>query len=461
MKPRFLLILLSLLLTACKTVTPNATPVPSKTGNPTNWIESTETPLHLPPTEMPLPTLTLSPTVISWPTPNADQLAILERLRMVYVKAGNLYVQDGLNPPRQLTYSGQDRMPSISDDGEKIIFFRGKPYEINEIYSINFDGTHEQPLMTSGILTTLNLGYSASTEPAYPVFVPGTHQILFGTQDFLGSNAENRAKPNKDLLLVDINSAKILRLLEPGKVINFDTSPNGRLIAVQSIGQVMVLDLMDGGVQNELLTYPTDFDDYRIDLFWRQDSSQLFILTPEQWSFDIYENPTPLVLWQCLLNGELPIKVRFTPAPMRADYAISPDGNWIVYTFYHHRFESETDRKAPEGIYIGNLQNGSTKLAGEQLQGDNFLWAPNNAYFIFRQLNLSGYPYPQSFGYTNGEVVLLKDVKKVIGWIDVTHYLYDDVKMGELNTDITFRVAESIRGGNGFDFVLLHHAIVK
>ena len=373
---------------------------------------------------------------------------------MVYVKEGNLYVQDGVNPPRQLTHSGQDSGPNISDDGEKIIFFRGRPDEMYKVYSISADGTQEQPLITTSILTALNLGYTNTTELRRRAFVPGTHQVLFSTQEFLGQ-AEYRAKWNQDLLLVNIDTGKVRRILAPGEVEHFGVSPDGKLVAIQTPDQVKVIDLSGKVIHKALITYPIiccGF--YAVGLNWSQDSSTLFIIFPREWNDYIYEINPPLVIWKCPLEDGSPVEIQLTPPPLRSYYSISPDRNWIVYSFIHYDFLSETDLSIPEGIYLGNLQDGSAKLIAELSDSDNdFGWAPDSLHFSFEQY-YSGV-YQEVFGNLSGELTVRKDIWRFLDWVDTSHYLFGYVEMGELDTETTLRMTESIGEGSGFDFVML------
>jgi hypothetical protein len=116
---------------------------------------------------------------------------------MAYVIDGNLYFQDGSKPPVQLTDSGEDLQPVFTDDGEKIVFRHGKLSE--EIHSINIEGSQEQVLITSRLLMTLDTLYNESTYVHSLTVVPGTHLLLFGTQESLS----NMPRWNNDLLMVD------------------------------------------------------------------------------------------------------------------------------------------------------------------------------------------------------------------------------------------------------------------
>ena len=88
---------------------------------------------------------TMSPKKTIKPTPTSTQTAVPyepfspDRLRMVYVENGNIFVRNGFNPPIQLTVSGIDQNPIISTDGEKKVFYRGDGSDT--VFSINADGS--------------------------------------------------------------------------------------------------------------------------------------------------------------------------------------------------------------------------------------------------------------------------------------------------------------------------------
>jgi hypothetical protein len=432
-------LILPILLTSCGTFPPPPTATSAPTFTP---APPTATVL---PTETPAPTLTLTQTATIWPTPNSDQIAVLERLRMVYVKEGNLYVQDGVNPPRQLTYDGQNISfaSNVSDDGEKIVFFKGQNSE--NLYSINGDGTQELLLLNGSILASLNLGYPKEFKPEVPVFVSNTHQIVFVTA---WSN---------DLLLVDTDTAKIeiKRSAKPDKVEHFLVSPDGKLVAIQSPSQVKVVDLAGRIVHNALITYtyPPDFGFYPVDLHWTSDSSILFALPPREWNSSIYENPAPRTIWKCPLNGGSPIELQLVPPPLDDDYAISSDGKWIVYFYYPYSSLPDTDLAVTAGIYLGNLQDGTTKLmTSEAENGQFFQWSPDNIHFTFNQNGNQ-----QILGNINGELTLRKEVWNFYGWVDASHYLFGNIELGEINRETILKLSE----GGIPSFVLLKSSTEK
>src|SRR5258706_7563464 len=96
----------------------------------------------------PSPTLPLVPTTIVQPTTSLSTSTPIplsappDGLRMAYVVDGNLYYQNGSNPPLQLT---RGEPLAFSEDGKKVFFTRGAISE--DIYSINVDWSEEQALV--------------------------------------------------------------------------------------------------------------------------------------------------------------------------------------------------------------------------------------------------------------------------------------------------------------------------
>jgi hypothetical protein len=456
-------ILIFISLTGCGTVptsTPTLTPVPSKTSAPTTTILPTKI---LTPTETSVPTATLSST------PNADQTAVLERLRMVYVKEGNLYIQDGTNPLKQLTNTGQDRGPLISDDGQKIVFYRNLPDESSQVYSISADGSQEKPVINRSILNALNLGYpdpdNVRTEDM--VFVPGTHLLLFGTLRVVDPGIPSYMSYD-DLLILDTDTAKIKSLFSYKQVYRIEVSPNGKLIAIQTPDQVKIIDIT-GRVVLTLLTYDIynghpikDYGDpwreFTLDFYWMGDSSALFVFMPRNWDEVDYDYHFALYnVWKYPLNGASPVKINLMPFPSMPQ-AISPDGKWLVYDYEPRLADidmTDADRSYEWGIYIANLQDGSAKFLTNE-SGFNYgdlHWAPDSAHFNFKMDE-----YHAVFGNLNGEMTR-KDIQGFIGWVDASHYLYDNVRLGEIGTETTFKIA-GFAGVNAsypgiFTFVLM------
>jgi hypothetical protein len=154
-------------------MTQTATSQPTATLTPT--ISSTDTPI---------PTASLSPAGTPEPT---EPVVIVPGLRMAYTMGGNLYVQDSGGQPLQLTHTGLDSGPVLSDDGQKLVFLRAKhPDDIKkgiprDLYSINADGSGERFWINAGQMMALSPKYDQFSEVYSWGFVPGTHSLLFTT----------------------------------------------------------------------------------------------------------------------------------------------------------------------------------------------------------------------------------------------------------------------------------------
>jgi len=467
-------LILPLLLTSCGTLPPPPTATSAPTLTP---VPPTATVL---PTETPAPTLTLTPTVTIWPTPNADQLALISRLRMVYTKDGNLYIQDGTNAPRQLTSSGLDREPIISDDGQKIVFYRRLPTEPDQVYSISADGSQEQPVITRSILNALNLGYFDPdyVRAEYVVFVPGTHLLLFDTMMISPEQASSGSGAHTsydDLLVVDTDTAKIKHLFGYMQVYQFNVSPNGKLIAIQTTDRVKIIDIT-GRVVRTLLTYDIYnghgwkegelWREFRLNFYWTGDSSALFVFIPRDWDEVDYDYHFALYnVWKYPLNGASPVKINLAPSPS-IPQEISPDGKWLVYYYAPQLpdyYITDADRSFEPGIYMANLQDGSTKFLTNE---SNFFyndlhWSPDSAHFGYYGGFGDEHEY---FGNLVGEITPKEDVQSFFGWVDGNHYLFGKAEMGAIDKEMTLRLVESAglgAGFNAFRFIVLKPAIEK
>jgi hypothetical protein len=417
-----------------------------------------ETPTTLP-TETPSPI----PSLIFTSTPTPSVLFTLDAIRMAYVVDGNLYVQDGSNQPIQLTHSGEDSAPIFSDDGRNIVFFRGQiPYDL---YAINADGNGELALLTSSQLVALNLGYSDITEIRSLAFVPGTHQLLFNAHEFKPSDIvlENMnylgAKPNLDLLLVDTDTAEIKRLLPPGEGGPFQVSPDGKMVGIQTINHIDVIGLDGKIIRRNLATYPSAWVHlWTSNISWTQDSSKLNVIFPISIGSVLDSTgPEPRTIWQYSINGNLAtVQIHLAPSPIGDSFNISPDGNWIIYTYYY--YPGKTDEMVTTGIYLGNLRDGGSQLIeGAELYGlpQSFEWSPDNIHFIFEDRI-----QPQLYlGNINGETTPLHR-GQFLGWIDASHYLFGNGRIGEIGKEESLNLVNMpIPQSNAepFTFIFLKH----
>jgi len=385
-----------------------------------------------------------------------------DNLRLVYVYQGNLYLQDGSQPPLQLTFSGQDHHPIFSDDGEKIVFWRGRVPDLQDMYAINADGSKERALLTSEIILALDQeGYDETTEGISRAFVPGTHQLLCSTHQFdheyikFSGGQRNSDQRNLDILLVDGNTGEIEVLFPPGEGGGYRASPDGRLIAITRSGRVDVADLSVQIIYPNLVTYTPSqpFEAYP-NLYWLPDSKGLIVSLPAEMDYyDPMEAPAFYVVWRYALDGTSPVYVPLDPSPIGYEHRVSPDGNWIIYL--PNPIELSNSQMP---IYLGNLQDGDTQLYVSLDPASPGIpsWSTDSQHFIY------SWGVPRSFylGSVNELPVLLAE-GSFFGWVDASRYLYltdGTLMIGEIDGEaksILTEISRFMFDDGNFEFVLL------
>jgi hypothetical protein len=375
-------------------------------------------------------TMTVLPTSTVIPTRTPLSFKEWEGLRVAYVIDGNLFIQDNGHEAVQLTNSGKDYEPVFSDDGQKIAFLRD--FEPGTPYVINSDGTGEQVVATLELLSSFGTEYNDSlTRLISWEFIPGTHKLLFNT--YQASTADPRTAlwlplRGNDLLLMDTDTGEIKQLLPPRQGGDFLVAPNGRWIVVQTTDHIDVVDIQGHVVHSHLVTYPADEAHIDVPMFWAQNSSELIIL-PSDVSPMSAVGPIVHTVWRYSLDGRPGVQISLNPHPVYYAYDISPDGNWIAY----NSEQSELDPDGTNGVYIGNLRDGTSQLLyksqWEPIKGSfepgitSFWWSPDSIHFIFGDDWLY-------LGNIYGEVTRLGRDREIRGWIDTNHYLLPDGRLG-------------------------------
>ena len=434
MKSQIIIALLALTLAACAPAEQALTPTPTSV--------LTITPISQTPTA--LPTETFTPTPTSTPLP----FKVLDGLRVAYIIDGNLYVQDSGKPAIQLTHTGLDSKPKFTNDGQKIIFDRASESQKRQIYSINSDGSGEHALVTSDLLIALESGYDEITESTSPVIVPGTHQMLFGTQqlNFLKLR-DTPSTPNNDLLLADMDTGTIKQLLSIGQGGDFLVSPNGKLVAVQAPDQIEVITAQGQIVYQTPFIYPEeDIYTTAIPMSWTQDSRELIVVPPIPTSEIPGNRGFPLLrtIWRYSLDENSGVETRLDPPPVGYQWlGISPDGNWIAYSYeLGYPASVNWDPGKPVGIYLGNLQDGTSKLLYPPETGAGVApylvhyWLSDSTRFILGDYGMGLY-----IGNIQGEIIPLYK-GGYFSWIDNRRYFFGGDSLGELGKGEKYKVME-------------------
>lgn len=389
-----------------------------------------------------------TPTPIVRPTPAVAQtnMVKVDGLRMAYISHGNLYVQDSGELPRQLTSSGKNWKPTFSDDGQKIIFFRGVyDDEKNVLYSIDADGSHEQVLVSNDLLVALGFGYGEETEISdyYMAFVSNSHQILFSTDEFHPDLSRGYRSPqqNRDVLLVDTDSAQI-KLLVPSTQASFlvpnrsfHLSPDGKLVAVQLNDHIDVIGLDGKPIAVNIAKYhlPNWLNEY-IPLYWTPDSNKLIILPPTQGNGELLGEPEQVTIQTHPIHGGPMSEIQLTPVPINRNIVLSPDQNWAIYAP-----PVKDDLSMSDGIYLANLRDGTSHLITKSLQPDPyteyaFHWSPDSLHFM---LLSDDYAQKISLCDLNLQITPVSG-QQFLGWLDDNRYLIKQnyvVKLGEIGTE--------------------------
>jgi len=387
----------------------------------------------------PTPTLTVLPTEVLLPTPNVTTKIpfTLDKLRMVIVKKGNLYIQNGINPLVQLTHSGQDRDPILSNDGRRIVFYRGE--NLDNVNSINSDGSQEQAIITSQSLPVLGRGDIRAL-----TFVPNTHVILFNT--YLCNPREHLYDApdcKVGIYSVDIDSGKINELISGlsgngTQTHNFEVSPDGKYISVAGSGHIDIYSLSTQSINifqpNAILYNRTTPDEFLPVQYWFPDSSGLIVILPEDKSNEPATPPQTYTVWRYIIDANSAVQVSLGPPiawSANCDFSVSPDGNWIFYINDDNGKQSELS-----SLYLGNLNNGHT-------QSYNWRGGCPSSHFAYPQWSPDSFYFGENkrIGSIDGAFPIDGDF---MGWIDENHYFYITIKENKSKPYIGVIGGESI-----------------
>ena len=408
------LILLSLL-TACGplSIIPPVTPTPTIDLRAVYTQSLATAVVRLTQTAAPSPT----PTLLSGELPFFS----FQGDRVVFAQDGQLFFQQDDNPPVLLSKAQASDLfheRIISDDGQKIVFLRGKTSKTAsayaDVYAVNADGSGEELLITPQWLATLSKGTGRGA--ALPVFVPGTHKVLFETS--LCQSPAKDAPCSTGIFLADADGGETKVILPPGTAqppsptARFKVSPDGKLFALASSGHVDILDTNGQLVRGGAFIYtPSTSETLYPALFWLSDSSGLIAALPTNtFHISAYDKDVAAyAIWRYTLADSHAEAIPLDPSPMNlqgeADqFLVSPDGNWLLYG---------GNGPSASDIYLGNLHDEHVQRVGDNPQ-PFFSWSPDSKRF-----------FGQNFAGVIGERVAQVSKKNfdVLFWINAAHFL--------------------------------------
>jgi Tol biopolymer transport system component len=324
---------------------------------------------------------------------------------MLFNQDGNLYFQDGNNPPIKLAqneknpYYSFPLYPELSSDNKKVVFFR----DDGSIYSINTDGTAEQIIIPKEWLNSQETGTSIDALK----FIPRTH-LLFLQTVLCKSKESYESFCSASIFLADADTGKIRKLADLGVVLqNDDLSPNivispdGRMVAVGTLDGVKIFTLDGRIIRNNVLPYkPSTKYVLFPSLFWLPDSSGLIVALPNTiYHYPELDGTAAYTIWRYKIDSSPIDQILLNPPP-NSFFQVSPDGKWIVYGNFN-----------PSPLYLGNLINGRTQVFGAD-QTPSFYWSPDSKHLIDGDIVFTSFDQPFVFAGVSPK------------WIDSTHYIY-------------------------------------
>jgi hypothetical protein len=393
------------------TYTQSSTPLPTYTLDPdSSWPSLTPTPIPATPTATNMSLIHVWLTQYAESTPIRTPVTPIPfRLHKVYEKEGNLYFQKSETFTIQLTNSGKDRDPILSDDGQKIVFYRGEAND--NVYSINTDGSNEQLIIKSNSLPIPKLG-----EVKALTFVSNSHLLLFNiylcNPSPIGPHYD---APDCTVGLYEVNtdSGETRELVSElsGNTMqysNFSVSPDGKYISVAASGHIDIYTGNDIIYQNALVYDITKPDEYLPQQYWLPDSSGLIAAVATGGYNEPGTPPSGFALYRYKLGGKA-TKIELGASIGRGvggiSFSISPDKNWVYFLSYL----GET--------YVANLRTGYTQPYEELSPVFYSLhWSPDSKHFA------SSYSTFGMIGSVEGPPLPVGGY--FIKWIDSTHYYY-------------------------------------
>lgn len=342
-----------------------------------------------------------------------------EKLPNAYTENGNLYFRTNTGQILQLTNSGKDRDPILSDDGQKIAFYRGE--DAGNFHVIDSNGGQDKTIIVSEMPLLIGHGIIV-----FPTFVPGTHTLLFNTYLCEGDQHLYDA-PDCSIDLYNLNTdtktiESIVENLSGAYGRSFEISPNGKYVSVAGSGHIDIYAVSSEHFKiahpNVLSYYITPPDEYLPKQYWSPDSSELIIVrAADNESSDPSTPPALYDAFRYTLKDGNAMKIsldKFILWDKQYDnWCISPDRNWILFAG-----NDTGDRRDGSLYYLGDLVNGQTRVytydPGPLLYFCK--WSPDSKHFSFtNMLGLigsvdGGLPVPVGGSF--------------LEWVDATHYYY-------------------------------------
>jgi dipeptidyl aminopeptidase/acylaminoacyl peptidase len=339
-------------------------------------------------------------------------------LRVVYIKAGDVWVWSEGGSPLQLTSGGDATNPRLSADGQLVAFNRG-----GELWVVNVDG--------SGARVVVDLAFLASyaMTPGDQVVVDDirwlsqTHLIVFNTLEV--AQESGYQVPLFDFKVAD-GDAGIGLTTSPGEGGVPYVSPDASVVALAQPDKLNFF-FSSSSTRVEAMTFPLvlTYSEwlYVPELVWLPDSSAVRLVVP---AHDPLGEPDQVsTFWDVPVSGSPTRLATFLATPAYASSPfISPDGQKVVY---------QVDVGSNTEIHTITAGGVDTLALSYPINTVRLLgWHPDSIHFMFSQPDL----FHANLGST-GSSQLLGDTPQVqkIRWINDTRYIFvnsNELRLSEL-----------------------------
>jgi hypothetical protein len=348
------------------------------------------------------------------PAPTEAPCVMAASLTIAYTNGGNVWFIEGTNPPIQLTSGGNADDVSISDDGQRVAFTTYDNMTGNtELRVVHSDGTGETVLLSQAQLDALYpLGDALHNLLHRRAFMPCTHNLLFNTRaTFEGPGLAT----HDNVLLIDVDSATLTTLLNPGDGGDFTVSPDHAQIAISRPDSISLVNADGTNLRPDLLTITPviTYSEYMWSpyLRWAPGSAAVGLAMPSE---DPFAPGISGTIWRIPADGSPPVALATIAGEFfftQTRYtAISPD-------FAKVAFERDTATPNIMELYIANVDGtGETLYDTGNISWWN--WNPDSTNFVYRtdtgdlRLGRLG-AGPMTLG--NGTN---------LRWVNTTRYLY-------------------------------------
>lgn len=192
-------------------------------------------------------------------------LMILARHRPILGEQGQAFHdprEHHLRNVRQLTFGGQNAEAYFSSDGRRLTFQSTRdPFQCDQIFTMNIDGTDVQLISTGQGRTTCSF------------FFPGRSRLIYSSTHLAGSACPPKPDysrgyvwpiyPSYDIFSVNLDGSQLTRLTDtPGYDAEASISPDGRRIVFTSIrdGDLELYTMAADGSDVKRLTHARGYD---------------------------------------------------------------------------------------------------------------------------------------------------------------------------------------------------------